>query len=1118
MSASRIVQSIFVLGILFAFMGGGEPELASSNQASQGNFVLESTWQSAPDIRPASSWGRISGLEITEKGEYFIADASPDLRRISKIQTADSDSEVLVESSIDCTGADIPEDALCAPAHLAVSEDKIFVSDNYRDAVLAFDHSGTWLWTLKDIPGANGITTGPGLPVYAGSSETGKIHVIAPDGTRQEVWEVFENSSEGIVGGLDVAPGPRIFVLDARKPRILALNGAGRKAKVHDSPFDPLLRFYDLSALPTGSGSSRYQFWLASSRGLVSYRSQDLSAKLREMGALPTIAAQSDAKLITSQGLSGRPIAQLLETDEPAALSAEFLRFGGLLDPAGLMRGPDLIRSGADDSVVLLDRTQRVQVFNETGDVQGHSRTPEMLLDAGRLSDGRIVALDGTHITLGSITADALDLDVESRWPLDPGNSDLYATRLVLNEADDQLLALDIGSAELRTHRLSDGTTLDVSSLSTVVSATHWTDMSRGPSGDTYLLERSSSTLARFAPDRTLRSLQELPKPGRRISVGPEEKLVVLDSHGWVWYYDEDLTLKAAFSALRQDLAESSYPSDLMIDDAGAVLVADRALGIVSRYVWDEEATSTPPPLGGECSFDHDKFLSSPQILEGDAVEVTLSVSGRCDLRVMPPLDITIVVDASGSMAGDQIQQVRQSVQDFIQALDLRESRVGLVTFNRNASNVVALSHQEAEIWRALRSLRPFGDSRIDMGLQATLDAWLSTRRTEVEQVMILLSDGKSDREPALAVADRLKAEGMRIFTVSNGYEAESLDLMRDIASDPAYLYRADNARFLYQVFDSIAAEVAAPVLFDSATVIDEIPANMQYVANSASPGATFDIDKNSLTWELQDIDFQGFQLTYDLVPQVSGLWETNIRAWTEFTDGIGRQGRIDFPVPKVEVLAPTPTPKPPVPVYLPILLGERCKLQPIPADVLLLLDTSSSMKGEKLELAKLAALAFVDELRPGRDRIALIDFNTDATLRSSLSLDLELARAAIRNLESSPGTRIDGALRLATDHLTARDEDALRNRRAAIVLLTDGVQVDQPEDAIALARGLCAQGVALHAVGFGDGGNLDLNQLDALACRQDWLWLAPDGEALRAIFVEIAGRHPCEDYIYWGG
>ena len=87
----------------------------------------------------------------------------------------------------------------------------------------------------------------------------------------------------------------------------------------------------------------------------------------------------------------------------------------------------------------------------------------------------------------------------------------------------------------------------------------------------------------------------------------------------------------------------------------------------------------------------------------------------------------------------------------------------------------------------------------------------------------------------------------------------------------------------------------------------------------------------------------------------------------------------------------PTATPTPtavPAPLYLPLALRERCDPEHKRADIALVLDTSSSMTGQKIEDAQAAALLFVGmiDLEPGRSQVAVVRYDREAEVVRELT------------------------------------------------------------------------------------------------------------------------------------
>jgi uncharacterized protein YegL len=277
--------------------------------------------------------------------------------------------------------------------------------------------------------------------------------------------------------------------------------------------------------------------------------------------------------------------------------------------------------------------------------------------------------------------------------------------------------------------------------------------------------------------------------------------------------------------------------------------------------------------------------------------------------------------------------------------------------------------------------------------------------------------------------------------------------------------------------------------------------------------------------------------LRYRLQPQAPGRWPTNVEAVALYLDGTGHRGQARFPVPEVEVyvatpsatptVEPTPTPGPspsprpasptpsrtpgptpvPLPVVLPIVLNEHCVPEVLALDAALVLDTSSSMEGEKLSAAVAAARSFLDVLSLGRDRVALVTFDSHALLAQPLTAERAELDAALDAVATAPGTRIDLGLTLALAEL-----GGARGRREAerlLILVTDGRPDGDSQGATYEAARL-ARELRINIYAIGLGADVIPEVLAEVAGDPARVYLAPTAADIGAIYHEIARVIPC--------
>ncbi len=138
--------------------------------------------------------------------------------------------------------------------------------------------------------------------------------------------------------------------------------------------------------------------------------------------------------------------------------------------------------------------------------------------------------------------------------------------------------------------------------------------------------------------------------------------------------------------------------------------------------------------------------------------------------------------------------------------------------------------------------------------------------------------------------------------------------------------------------------------------------------------------------------------------------------------------------------------------------------------DVVILLDVSRSMLAEDIKPNRLqrATIAIKDMMTGLRgDRIAIVTFAGDSTVRCPLTNDYSFVRMVLNNITTEStalgGTRLGDAIRDATKKVF---DDQVRQYRD-IILITDGDDHDSFPVAAAEAAG--GEGIRIIAIGLGD-------------------------------------------------
>ncbi len=804
--------------------------------------------------------------------------------------------------------------------------------------------------------------------------------------------------------------------------------------------------------------------------------------------------------------------------------------WGGVPAPLGRIEAPSRLAARAE--ALVLDAWRRAQRFDANG-------TALAQIPVGVVNDLDLAPGGGAHVVRDD-AALRLGPDGTVDWRYDlptAANDYAWGVALAWDEALDRVAVLDLGNQ--RVHLL-DGLGQAVGGWSfrpaAGAEAMLW-DLALAPDGF-YVVNRKSDVLERRSPTGAVLAMWPVPGGPVRVAADAAGNAFVLNRYGWVWKFAPNGALLAVWLAANGD-PETSQPNDLTVDTLGRVLVADTRRNEIAVFALDPAGVpGDVPTFEPRCVARGDKVAQPTQLLLGQETTVSLMVGGSCP-GVTNHSDIALVIDHSGSMSpAGKLDAAQQAALAFLEAIDWADARVAVVGFNQEALVQQRLTGNKSSAAAAITGLVAGGGTDIAEGLDTARGELTGPRRRlSAVGVVVLLTDGGSNPMAASQAANQAKLEGLRIFTIGFGPDAATA-LLQAIASAPDDYYFAPDGASLVGIYRTIAVRVTADVLFATLTVTDVLPDNMRYVNDSGVPEPT--VNGQVLVWRLSDVPLAGTTLRYRVRPLETGTWPTNVVATGEGTDGLGQRGQVAFPVPVVVVVAPTgtpPVPTDPAPtappgatptattspsptappqrqaIYLPLLSRWACIQRRQHVDVVLVVDTSDSMRdtmaggGTKLEAALGAARSFVGLLDAGRDAAAVVYFNAEAAVWQPLTRDQSRLLLALERLPQAPGTRIDLGLGLAGEALAGPGRDV--GHLPVVILLTDGRPSGTTGAAVLdAALALRRNGVVLYAIGLGD--DVDRELLAEVAGTPQRLVLAPDAAALERIYVDIAGELPC--------
>ena len=174
----------------------------------------------------------------------------------------------------------------------------------------------------------------------------------------------------------------------------------------------------------------------------------------------------------------------------------------------------------------------------------------------------------------------------------------------------------------------------------------------------------------------------------------------------------------------------------------------------------------------------------------------------------------------------------------------------------------------------------------------------------------------------------------------------------------------------------------------------------------------------------------------------------------------------------------------------------EELKRKASRAEIMFMVDTSGSMSGEPIQLARKAIRDFVRQLDLTRFTVSIVNFAESSRFECSNASDSRQIEMATSALESGSC----GCSTSATPLSSFGNRFADRNINRIIVVLTDGAWSDQSQEESAANR-LKNDGITVYATGFGDADERFLNGIASAGCGQKI-----DLSKLSETFVGIAG------------
>ena len=178
--------------------------------------------------------------------------------------------------------------------------------------------------------------------------------------------------------------------------------------------------------------------------------------------------------------------------------------------------------------------------------------------------------------------------------------------------------------------------------------------------------------------------------------------------------------------------------------------------------------------------------------------------------------DLVVVVDTSGSMAGQKFADLQRAMQTFVSTLKAAnlQTRVGLASYSTTGVERVQLTSKLDDISRAMAALQVGGTTSISGGMEAGGRIMRAARSGDfIERTMIVMTDGlhNSGGEPE-PVAIGLANQNVVLHTITFGSDADRSRMKRIAAVGHGDSFHADSGVQLNKIFRDLALTLSTVI------------------------------------------------------------------------------------------------------------------------------------------------------------------------------------------------------------------------------------------------------------------------------------------------------------------
>ncbi|SUY47493.1 cell surface receptor IPT/TIG and fibronectin domain-containing protein [Clostridium putrefaciens] len=319
------------------------------------------------------------------------------------------------------------------------------------------------------------------------------------------------------------------------------------------------------------------------------------------------------------------------------------------------------------------------------------------------------------------------------------------------------------------------------------------------------------------------------------------------------------------------------------------------------------------------------KEIEKDTVTHGEEINVTVNVKGTPPPNTVMPNDVILIIDKSGSMNGQKIEDARESAKAFVDLMDMTKHRVGIVdfSFTQNIGSL-PLTNDPLELKSYISGIKSGGGTHTGSAI-AKATEMLQGHREDAQPVIIIMTDGAANyggseeagfrhAKEAAAVS---KDAGIIFYTIAlldqgnNPLLSPQNNVLKEMATTSQHHHFVLGSVGLNEIYKSIVKEIGIASAYDL-TIKDVVSPEFEIVPGSYDtniPKPT--VNGNEISWHLLELKDQQLSFNYKIrVKNLTSLgkYPVSLESDVNYKDFAGAKKTINFNIPKVSVEYNAPT------------------------------------------------------------------------------------------------------------------------------------------------------------------------------------------------------------------